>query len=147
MKSWFDLVIKVFIELEHKNFYLLGGNETLLGGGVYWGGNFPGGRWLVNIQLVRGPPIPSVGKVACSYHCPDQLQLLLGHWQAKKPWSSWDLQKPDLLEILSIYQWLLMSTEWEFAFPNTAIIIFCLIYFFDILLNVMPIVTTKKRSH
>ena len=37
--------------------------------------------------------------VACSYHFPEQFQLLTGHWQAKRCGISWDLQKPDLLEI------------------------------------------------
>ena len=84
------------------------------------------GGWA-NFRQLRGTTIfsiPLVGKipyVGCSYHCPDQLQFLSGHWQAKMPW---------------IYQWffinLQMLAEWEFAFPNTIMIIFCLIYLLNI---------------
>ena len=41
---------------------------------------------------------PFLAQVACSYQCPDQLQLLPGHWQTKRYWIFLDLQKPGLLE-------------------------------------------------
>ena len=41
---------------------------------------------------------PSLDGMACSYPCHDQLQFLPEHWQAKRYWSSWDLQKLNLLE-------------------------------------------------
>ena len=56
----------------------------------------------MNSEPTRLPTFMNNGKalddMACSYQYPDQLQLLPGHWQAKRYWISWDLQKPNLLE-------------------------------------------------
>ena len=48
--------------------------------------------------LNNGKIFPSLDDMTCSYQYPNQLQLLQGHWQAKRYWISRDLQKPDLSE-------------------------------------------------
>ena len=48
--------------------------------------------------LRKGKVFRSLDYMICSYQWPNQLQILRGHWQAKRYWISWDLQKPILLE-------------------------------------------------
>ena len=48
--------------------------------------------------LNNGKVFPSLDDMTCSYQYSNQLQLLQGHWQAKRYWISRDLQKPDLSE-------------------------------------------------
>ena len=47
--------------------------------------------------MKNGVAFPSLGWHA-AYQCPDQFQLLPGHWPAKRSWISWDFRKPDTLE-------------------------------------------------
>ena len=50
----------------------------------------------------NGKTFPSLDSIACNNPWHDQLQLLPGHWQAKKYWISRDLQTPNLLEKILI---------------------------------------------
>ena len=40
----------------------------------------------------------SLNDMASSYLCSEQFHVLLGHWQGKRNWISWYLEKPSLLE-------------------------------------------------
>ena len=44
----------------------------------------------------NGKAFSSLDGMACSYQCSEQFQFLLGHWQVKRYWISWDLKKPNL---------------------------------------------------
>ena len=46
----------------------------------------------------NGKAFPNLGGMQPISQCLEQLQLLSGHWQAKRYWISWDLQKLNLLE-------------------------------------------------
>ena len=46
----------------------------------------------------NGKAFFSLDDTTFNYHCSDQFQLLPGHWQAKRHWIIWDLQKPNLLK-------------------------------------------------
>ena len=50
------------------------------------------------IFVNNGKAFPSLDGMTCGYQCPDQLELLPGHWKVKRYWISYNLENPNLLE-------------------------------------------------